>query len=71
MAWIESYERIQKNDSSSHRDDKLLLCNLCVIESYIIMDGYGQKAYLPATGTSLNKKKEAPGGGPVIALRQR
>ncbi len=34
------------------------------------MSDCGQQAYLPATGTSLNKKKEAPGGGPVIALRQ-
>jgi hypothetical protein len=29
------------------------------------------KAYLPATGTSLNRKKEAPSRGVVIAHRQR
>lgn len=29
------------------------------------------QTYLPATGTSSNKKKEAPGRGPAIAHRQR
>ena len=54
-----------------HRHDELLQRNFCIIWSYIIGNECVPKAYLPATGTPLNKKKEAPGGGPVIALRQR
>ena len=56
--------RTQTNDGD-------LLCNLCAKQSNIIQRIRTRQAYLPATGTSSNTEEEAPGGGPVIAHRQR